>query len=76
MRITAGEFTDQMLGQDIQVKEEKFCELLSMILKEMPGEIRGKNLVCKIDYQVSKAVFHKKGPSQFFFLNDVGNKIF
>ena len=38
IRITAGEFTDQMFGQDIQVKEaEALRATLSMIVKEMPG---------------------------------------
>ena len=49
-RITAGEFDDQMLGQDIQVKEGEALRMtLSMIVQEMPQLVQGKTLVCKID---------------------------
>ena len=61
-----------MLGQDIQVKEaEALRATLSMIVKEMPGEISGKNIVCKIDNQVLKAVLEKKGTSQKLGLNNM-----
>ena len=37
------------IGQDIQVKEaEVLLATLSIIVKKMSGEIRGKNLVCKL----------------------------
>jgi len=64
-RITAGEFDDQMLGQDIQVKEGEALRMtLPMIVQEMPQLVQGKTLVCKIDNQVLKAVLERKGTSQ------------
>ena len=76
-RIAAGEFDDQMLGQDIQVKEGEALRMtLSMIVQEMPQLVQGKTLVCKIDNQVLKAVLERKGTSQNLQLNEVGKIIF
>ena len=74
--VTAGEFSNNMLSQDIQVKEgEALRATLSMIVTQKPHEVYGKTLLCKIDNQALKAVLEKKGTSHNFFLNQVG-KIF
>ena len=43
---------------------------------EKPDLIRGKTLVCKIDNQVLKAVWERKGTSQNLLLNSIGKQIF
>ena len=51
--IIAGEFKDDMLNQDIQVKEgEALRATIAMIVKELPEQIKGKTLGSKIDNQV------------------------
>ena len=76
-RVTAGDFDDSLLNQDIQVKEaEALRATLSMIVKEMPDLIKGKTLVCKVDNQVLKAVWERKGTSQNLALNSIGKQIF
>ena len=77
MKITAGEFKENMLSQDIQVKEaEALRATLSMIVQEMPELIQGKTLVCRIDNQVVKAVLERKGTSNNLALNEIGKSIF
>ena len=69
-RSTAGEFNEKLLSQDIQVKEgEALRATLSMIVQEMPDLVKGKNLVCKIDNQVVKAVLERKGTSHNLAFN-------
>ena len=76
-KITAGEFSTDMLAQDIHVKEgEALRATLSMMVDEMPELIQGKTLVCKIDNQVLKAVLERKGTSQNLALNNVGKQIY
>ena len=76
-KITAGEFEDDMLLQDIQVKEgEALRATLHMLVLECPDQIKGKTLVCKIDNQVLKAVIERKGTSQNLTLNSVGKQIY
>ena len=76
-KITAGEFSTDMLAQDIHVKEgEALRATLSMMVDEMPELIQGKTLVCKIDNQVLKAVLERKGTSHNLALNNVGKKIY
>ena len=76
-KITAGEFNDHMLQQDIQVKEgEALRATLSMIVEELPELVKGKTLVCKIDNQVLKAVLERKGTSHNLALTEVGKKIY
>ena len=76
-KVTAGEFSESMLKQDIQVKEgEALRATLSMIVQEMPDLIQGKTLVCKIDNQVLKAVLERKGTSHNLALNHVGKQIY
>jgi len=74
IKVTAGEFSDSMLKQDIQVKEgEVLRATLSMIVQEMPDLVQGKTLVCKVDNQVLKAVL---GTSHNLALNHVGKQIY
>ena len=76
-KITAGEFGEYILRQDIQVKEgEALRVTLAMIVEEMPDLVKGKTLVCKIDNQVLKAVLERKGTSHNLPLNDVGKAIY
>ena len=76
-KITAGEFSDSMLKQDIQVKEgEALRATLAMMVQEMPQLLKGKTLVCKIDNQVLKAVLERKGTSHNLALNEVGKAIY
>ena len=76
-KITAGEFSTDMLAQDIHVKEgEALRATLSMMVDEMPELIQGKTLVCKIDNQVLKAVLERKGTSHNLALNNVGKQIY
>ena len=76
-KITAGEFQDNLLGEDIQVKEaEALRATISMLVMDMPKEIEGKTLVCKVDNQVLKAVWERKGTSKNLILNNIGKQIF
>jgi len=76
-RVTAGEFSEDMLRQDIQVKEgEALKATLTMIIQEIPELIVGKTLVCKVDNQVLKAVLERKGTSHNLALNNVGKQIY
>ena len=76
-RITAGEFNDDMLKQDIQVKEaEALRTTLNMIVHEFPDSIKGKTLVCKVDNQVLIAVLERKGTSQNLVMNEIGKAIY
>ena len=59
--ITAGEFSSDMLSKDILVKEgEALRATLSMIVHQIPHEIYGKTLVCKVDNHALKAVLERK----------------
>jgi len=76
-KVTAGEFQPSMLLQDIQVKEgEALRATLNMMLLEMPAEIKGKTLVCKVDNQALKAVLERKGTSHNLALNSIGKQIY
>ena len=60
--ITAGEFEENMLHQHIQVKEgEALRKTLQMLISKFPSEIKGKQVIWKIDNQVLKAVLERKG---------------
>ena len=75
--ITAGEFSVDMLSQDIQVKEgEALRATFSMMVNQVPHEIQGKTLLCKVDNQALKAVMERREASHNFFLNQVGKRIF
>ena len=77
IKITANEFDESFLDQDIQVKEgEALRATLFMLVSEFLDRIKGKTLVCKIDNQVLKAVLERKGTSQNLNLNSIGKQIF
>ena len=76
-KVTAGDFEDYFLEQDIQVKEgEALRKTLQMLINEFPTQIQGKQVICNIDNQVLKAVLERKGTSQNLALNQVGKQIF
>jgi len=76
-KILAGEFEDNMLNQDVQVKEgEALRQTLTMIVKELPQLIIGKTLVCKVDNQALKAIIENKGSTRMLPLNAIGKQIF
>ena len=76
-KITSGEFQTWLLKEDIQVKEaEALRATISMLVSDMPEQIKGKTLVCKVDNQVLKAVWERKGTSQNLMLNNIGKQIF
>ena len=75
--IVAGEFFGSMLSQDIQVKEgEALKQTLQMMVREMPEQIKGKTLLCKVDNQALKAIIEKKGSTRMLPLNEIGKQIF
>jgi hypothetical protein len=76
-KILAGEFEDNMLNQDILVKEgEALRQTLTMIVKELPQLKIGKTLVCKVDNQALKAILENKGSTRMLLLNAIGKQIF
>ena len=75
--VTAGDFEDNLLEEDIQIKEgEALKQTLLMAIIQIPEQIKGKTLLCKVDNQVLKAVLDKKGTSANLKLNNIGKKIF
>ena len=76
-KVTAGEFQESLLGEDIQVKEaEALRATINMLILETPEQLKGKTLICKVDNQVLKAVWERKGTSQNLVLNNIGKQIF
>jgi len=76
-RITSGEFQEALLQEDIQVKEaEALRATISMMVTEMPDKLKGKTLICKVDNQVLKAVWERKGTSKNLMLNKIGKQIY
>ena len=76
-KITSGEFQEPLLSEDIQVKEaEALRATISMLVLDIPDQIKGKTLICKVDNQVLKAVWERKGTSQNLVLNNIGKQIF
>ena len=76
-KVTAGEFQESLLGEDIQVKEaEALRATINMLILEIPEQLKGKTLICKVDNQVLKAVWERKGTSQNLVLNNIGKQIF
>ena len=49
---------------------------ISMLVIDLPEFIKGKTLVCKVDNQVLRAVWERKGTSQNLLLNNIGKQIF
>jgi len=76
-KVVAGEFWGPMLGEDIQVKEgEALRQTLHMMVLELPQEVKGKTLVCKVDNQSLKAVIERKGSTRVIALNSIGKQIY
>ena len=76
-KVVAGEFWGPMLAEDIQVKEgEALRQTLNMLVHELPEDIKGKTLVCKVDNQSLKAVIERKGSTRIVALNSIGKKIY
>ena len=76
-KVVAEEFSGYMLQVDIQVKEgEALRETLHMMVLELPQEIKGKTLVCKVDNQSLKAVMERKGSTKVLALNSIGKEIY
>jgi len=76
-KIVAGEFWGAMLGEDIQVKEgEALRQTLQMMVQELPQDVKGKTLVCKVDNQSLKAVIERKGSTRVLALNSIGKQIY
>ena len=76
-KIVVGEFYGAMLADDIQVKEgEALRQTLNMLVLELPEEIKGKTLVCKVDNQSLKAVMERKGSTRILALNHIGKQIY
>ena len=74
-KVVAGEFWGDMLPKDIQVKErEALRQTLHMMVLELPQEIKGKTLVCKVDNQSLKAVMERKGCTKVLALNWKGKQ--
>ena len=66
-----------MLDQDIQVKEGfALRATLQMMVLQVPERLKGKNIVCKVDNQVLKAVWERKGTSHNLALNNIGKDIY
>jgi hypothetical protein len=76
-KITSGEFQETLLKGDIQVKEaEALRATINMLVIDMPQQIKGKTLVCKVDNLVLKAVWERKGTSKNLMLNNIGKQIY
>ena len=76
-KVTAGDFEDSMLDQDIQVKEGfALRATLQMMVLQVPERLKGKNIVCKVDNQVLKTVWERKGTSHNLALNKIVKEIF
>ena len=70
-------FKTLWLQEDIQVKEgEALRQTLHMMVLELPQEIKGKTLVCKVYNQSLKAVMERKGSTKVLALNSIGKEIY
>ena len=47
-----------------------------MMILELPQEVKGKTLVCKVDNQSLKAVIERKGSTRVLALNSIGKQIY
>ena len=76
-KVVAGEFWGPKLAEDIQVKEgEALRQILNMLVVQLPGDIKGKTLVFKVDNQSLKAVIERKGSTRMVALNSIGKQIY
>ena len=65
------------MKEDIQVKEaEALRATISMLVTDMPEELKGKTLICKVDNQVLKAVWERKGTCKNLMLNNLEKQIY
>ena len=46
------------------------------MVQELPQEVKGKTLVCKVDNQSLKAVIERKGSTRVLALNSIGKQIY
>ena len=61
----------------IQVKEAfALRATLQMLLLQVPERLSGKHIICKVDNQVVKAVWERKGTSHNLALNNIGKDIY
>jgi hypothetical protein len=75
--VTAGEFDDDMLKKDIQVKEgEALLRTIEMLVSHHPDILSGKVLNCKVDNQSLKMVYDRNGTSRNLELNNIGKRLF
>ena len=75
--ITASEFTDDIINQDIQVKEDiALKETLQTLIREAPEQVKGTNVVCNMDNQAPQAVYNRKGTSKNLLLNSIGKQLY
>jgi hypothetical protein len=75
--VTAGEFDDDMIKKDIQVKEgEALLRTIDMLVASHSDLLKGKVLNCKVDNQSLKLVYDRNGTSKNKELNDIGKKLF
>ena len=47
-----------------------------MMVIDLPEDIKGKALVCKVDNQSLKAVIERKGSTRIVALNSIGKQIY
>ena len=72
-KVVGGEFWGPKLFQDILVKEgEARRQTLLIVVVELPDQIQGKTLVCKVDNQSLKAILERKGSTKMLALNAIG----
>ena len=55
---------------------EALRQTLHMMVLELPREIKGKTLICKVDNQSLKAVMERKGSTRIVALNSTEKQIY
>ena len=55
---------------------EALRQTLHMMVKELPQDIKGKTLICKVDNQSLMAVMERKGSTRVLALNAIGKHIY
>ena len=65
------------MRENIQVKEgEALRQTLHMMVTDLPQDIKGKTLICKVDNQSLIAVMERKGSTRALALNAIGKHIY
>ena len=54
---------------------EVLRQALHMMVRELPQDIKGKTLICKVDYQSLKAVMDRKESTRALALTAIGKQI-